>query len=93
MSKQEHTLSAILDIVNDIKKTGFTLESVDQDSYLGGELGIDSMEMLEIWYEIEQHMHIRVNDAEKRDLYTLGDVVALVERKLEAAAEPARAVA
>ena len=62
-------------------------------SYLGGDLGVDSREMLEIWYEIEQRIGVRVDDAEKRDLYTLGDVVALLDRKWAAAAEPVAATA
>ena len=45
-------------------------------------LGVDSREMLEIWYELEQRLGIRVKDEEKRDLYTLGDVVAIVDAKL-----------
>ena len=52
------------------------------DFYLGGDLGVDSREMLEIWYELEQRLGIRIKDEEKRDLYTLGDVVAVVDAKL-----------
>jgi acyl carrier protein len=73
----------VLDVINDIKKTGFTLDTVEPESYLGGDLGVDSREMLEIWYELEQRLNIRVQDAEKRDLYTLADVVTLLESKLE----------
>lgn len=94
MSKQpQDALAVVLDVINDIKKTGFTQDSVDVDSYLGGDLGVDSREMLEIWYEIEQRIGVRVDDAEKRDLYTLGDVVALLDRKWAAAAEPVAATA
>ena len=44
--------------------------------------------MLEIWYELEQRLGIRVDDSEKRDLYTLSDVVAVLEGKLELSAAP-----
>jgi len=77
----------LLHAVNDIKKTGFTPDSVDPGFYLGGDLGIDSREMLEIWYELEQRLGIRVDDSEKRDLYTLSDVVSVLEAKLELGAE------
>ena len=68
-------------------KTGFTPDSVDPDFYLGGDLGIDSREMLEIWYELEQRLGIRVHDSHKRDLYTLSDVVSVLEAKLEPSAQ------
>jgi acyl carrier protein len=76
------TLETVLGAINDIKKTGFDPESVELDFYLGGDLGVDSKEMLEIWYELEQRLSIRVLDEEKRDLYTLGDVVSLLNLKL-----------
>ncbi|AIY41030.1 hypothetical protein LT85_1872 [Collimonas arenae] len=82
MSKKEVMLETVLDVINNIKKTGFTRDSVEQDFYLGGDLGVDSKEMLEIWYELEQRLNIRVQDAEKRDLYTLDDVINLLESKL-----------
>lgn len=81
METKTQTLKSVLDAINEIKKTGFEPESVDLDFYLGGDLGVDSREMLEIWYELEQRLDMRVQDEEKRDLYTLGDVVALVEAK------------
>lgn len=96
MSKRNDTLALLLQVINDIKKTGFTLDTVDADFYLGGDLGIDSREMLEIWYELEQRLGIRVNDSDKRDLYTLLDVLSLLEDRLEpvaAAAEEPRPVA
>jgi acyl carrier protein len=83
MSKHNDAMAMLLQAVNDIKKTGFTPDSVDPDFYLGGDLGIDSREMLEIWYELEQRLSIRVDDSEKRDLYTLSDVVTVLEAKLE----------
>ena len=82
MSKKEEALETLLDVINNIKKTGFTRDSVEPDFYLGGDLGVDSKEMLEIWYELEQRLNIRVQDAEKRDLYTLDEVINLLESKL-----------
>ena len=87
MSKHNDAMAMLLQAVNDIKKTGFTPDSVDPGFYLGGDLGIDSREMLEIWYELEQRLGIRVDDSEKRDLYTLADVVAVLEAKLGLDAE------
>jgi acyl carrier protein len=83
MGKPENLMAVVLDVINDIKRTGFTYESVEPEFYLGGDLGVDSREMLEIWYELEQRLNVRVEDSEKRDLYTLSDVVDLLARRLE----------
>lgn len=83
MSKRNDAMAILLQVINDITKTGFTHDSVEPDFYLGGDLGIDSREMLEIWYELEERLGIRVHDSEKRDLYTLADVVSLLEGKLD----------
>ncbi len=88
MNERNEAMDMLLQAINDIKKTGFTSDSVDGGFYLGGDLGIDSREMLEIWYELEQRLGVRVDDSEKRDLYTLSDVVSLLEAKLEQAGAP-----
>jgi acyl carrier protein len=77
-----NVLEEVLAAINEIKRTGFTVDSVEPDFYLGGDLGIDSREMLEIWYEIEQRLNIRVADADKRDRYTLQDVSDVVRTHL-----------
>jgi acyl carrier protein len=86
MSNSKDAMVVLLQAINDVKKTGFTPDSVEKDFYLGGDLGIDSREMLEIWYELEQRLGMRVDDSEKRDLYTLADVLNLLEKRLERAA-------
>jgi len=86
MSHREDMFDAVLDVINNIKKTGFTRDAVEPDFYLGGDLGVDSKEMLEIWYELEQRLNIRVQDAEKRDVYTLIEVITVLEKKLDVVA-------
>lgn len=95
MSNRNPLLALLLQVINDIKKTGFTPDGVDPDFYLGGDLGVDSREMLEIWYELEQRTGVRVSDADKRDLYTVADVLKVMEGRLEpvaAASSAAEAV-
>jgi acyl carrier protein len=77
-----NVLEQVLAAINDIKRTGFTADTVEPDFYLGGDLGIDSREMLEIWYEIEQRFGIEIADADKRDRYTLQDVVDVLQPRL-----------
>ncbi|MFU9136887.1 acyl carrier protein [Erwinia tasmaniensis] len=87
MRSQQELLAVVLDIINEIMKTGFTPETVDMESFLGGELGVNSVEMLEAWYGIEKQLNIRVNDGEKRDIYTLGDLIRVIQQHLPAQAQ------
>jgi len=65
--------------INIVKKTAFTKEKIDDDTYLGGDLGIESIEMLEIWFRIEKELGIKINDESKRDIYTIGQVVGVLK--------------
>jgi len=79
---QDVILENVINIINDVKSTGFSAKHADMDFYLGGDLGIDSVEMLEIWYEIENALKIKVEDGEKRNLYTLEDIVNIIDLKI-----------
>jgi len=72
----------LLEAINQVKNTGFSVDNTELDFYLGGDLGVDSVEMLEIWYDLENALDVSVADGEKRDLYTLEDVVRVLEVKL-----------
>lgn len=86
MLHDKDLVELLLDVINDIKKTAFDPETIDEDFYLGGDLGIDSREMLEVWYELEQKLDIQIHDYEKRDIYTIGEVIERVKEKAVAAA-------
>ena len=75
-----------LDTVNAVKKTAISKDIVEMDFHLSGDLGIDSREMLEIWYELEKTLEIQIPDYEKRDIYTIEEVVAKLESAVEASA-------
>lgn len=82
MEAKVKVFEEVLAAINEIKRTGFTPDSVEPDFYLGGDLGVDSKEMLEVWYELEQRLGIQVSDADKRDRYMLQDVVDVVRAQL-----------
>ncbi|MBD7923974.1 acyl carrier protein [Xanthomonas sp. Sa3BUA13] len=85
MSAEERDMNVyaeVLSAINEIKRTGFTVDTVEPDFYLGGDLGVDSREMLEIWYELEQRLSVRIADSDKRDRYTLQDVVDVLSAQL-----------
>jgi acyl carrier protein len=87
MATRTETLNSVLTAVNKVKNTSFAPGDVNDETYLGGDLGIDSIEMLEIWFDIEKILSIPISDAEKRDKYTLGEVLDMVHGKVEGLAD------
>jgi acyl carrier protein len=76
----------LLAAINEVKRTGFTSDSVEPDFFLGGDLGIDSREMFEVWYELEQRFGLIFEETQKRDRYTLQDVADVLRSALGARA-------
>jgi acyl carrier protein len=60
--------------------TGDLTESTE----LVGDLGIDSLGVMEVVAEIEDKFEMTIADAELRDVTTLGDVVKAIEGRLQA---------
>lgn len=85
--KTNEIFETVLGAVNQVRGTDFDTDIIDLDCYLGGDLGIDSREMLEVWYEIEKALGIQVHDYKKRDKYTLRDVVATCEEQIAVISE------
>ncbi|ACR14569.1 acyl carrier protein [Teredinibacter turnerae] len=79
---QTNLMDTFFSVVNNIKKTAFSADIIAPDFHLGGDLGIDSREMLEIWYDLEKAVGVTVPDPEKRDIYTVQDVINVLEAKL-----------
>lgn len=75
MDEKNELLEVLVAAINEVKRTGFTTDSVEPDFYLGGDLGIDSKEMFEVWYELENRLGVKVEESDKRDRYTLQDVI------------------
>ncbi|MGP1676155.1 MAG: acyl carrier protein [Burkholderiales bacterium] len=82
MSQPYPLLPAICEAVNQVKRTGYSADGVTDATFLGGDLGVDSIEMLEIWFTLEKRFDIKIPDLDKRDIYTLGDAVQVLERHL-----------
>jgi acyl carrier protein len=89
MSEKVNVFETVLAAINEVKRTGFTADSLEPDFFLGGDLGIDSREMFEVWYELEERLGIKVEESDKRDRYTLQDVVNVLTTMLGDRALPA----
>lgn len=79
---RELTREVLCEKINAVKKTAYTKDVLADESYLGGDLGIDSIEMLEIWFHVESQLGAQIGDEAKRDVYTIGQVLDVVSEHL-----------
>lgn len=84
--KVEELKQCFCDAVNEVKRGGLTVSSLDESAYLGGDMGIDSIEMLEIWFRLEKALGVKIPDDDKRDIYTVGQALGVVDNHRSRAA-------
>lgn len=84
MSHPKGSLQALCEAINAVKRTALRGDTIDVSQYLGGDLAIDSIEMLEIWFRVEKILAFQIPDDAKRDIYTVHEVVQVIERHLPA---------
>lgn len=65
--------------------TGETYGNLADDKNLRTELGLDSVDVVSIVSNVERHYRIRLSQQELEKLVTFGDVLNLLESKLNAA--------
>jgi len=64
----------------------------DQDD-LRNDLGLDSLDMIELLFKIEEVFDLEIPNEDLVQIATVGDVIAYVDRRLEAKATAARPAA
>ena len=63
-------------------------EEIRQDARLGEDLGLDSLDGVDMVVALEKEFGVKVGSNEDfREIRTCGDLFALVERRVEAAAD------
>lgn len=77
---RDQLIQEICQAINTVKKTGYAPSALGGDLFLGGDLGVDSIEMLEIWFSMEKSLGFKISDQDKRDIYTVEHVVAVLLR-------------
>jgi acyl carrier protein len=60
-------------------------ERVESGSELVGDLGIDSLGVMELVADLEDSFSLVINEADLRDVATIGDVAKAVETRLQQA--------
>lgn len=78
MASTEEIRSQLAEIVNDL--AGVAVEDVQLDKSFVDDLGVDSLAMVEIIYECEDKFGVEIPDEDAKNLKTVGDAVAYIER-------------
>ena len=71
--------------------TGGTYANLEETNNLRTELGLDSVDVVSIVSQIERHFRIRLSQQELEKLVSVGDLLDLLQSKLDAPPTPAAA--
>jgi len=81
MDRQEirKQLETILSIVDEqvLKRV-----TVQEETAIREGLGLDSLQLTEMLFEIEERLGVKVSDEEAQKLRTVGDLITLIETKV-----------
>jgi acyl carrier protein len=81
MSQRDHIRQTLIDLIeNDV---GQKFEDLHDDKKLREELGLDSVDVVSIVSQIERHFRIRLSQQELEHLVTVGDLLTLLEAKID----------
>jgi acyl carrier protein len=78
MASTEEIRSGLADIVNDV--AGIPTDDVQLDKSFTDDLDVDSLSMVEIVVAAEESFSVKIPDDEVKNLRTVGDAVAYIER-------------
>jgi len=75
---QEEILSDLAEIVEEV--AGVDKDEVQMDKSFTGDLDVDSLTMVEVVVAAEEKFGVSIPDDEVKNLKTVGDAVAFIER-------------
>ena len=78
MADQQEILSGLAEIVNEV--AGVPVDSVQLDKAFTDDLDIDSLSMVEVVVAAEEKFGVKIPDDQVKNLATVGDAVAFIER-------------
>ena len=82
MSQRDHIRQTLIDLIeNDV---GQKFEDLHDGKKLREELGLDSVDVVSIVSQIERHFRIRLSQQELEQLVTVGDLLTLLQAKIDA---------
>ena len=78
MATTEEIRSELAEIVNEV--TGIPADDVQLDKSFTDDLDVDSLSMVEVVVAAEEKFSVRIPDDAVKDLKTVGDAVAYIEK-------------
>ena len=75
---QDQIVEGLAEIVNEI--AGIPVEDVQLDKSFTDDLDVDSLSMVEVVVAAEEKFDVKIPDDEVKNLKTVGDAVAFIER-------------
>jgi acyl carrier protein len=78
MASTEEIRTDLADIVNEV--AGIPAEDVQLDKSFVDDLDVDSLSMVEVVVAAEEKFDVKIPDDEVKNLKTVGDAVAFIER-------------
>lgn len=79
MSKRDEILETI---TNHLGGRGLDVDKIKPEAELGSDVGLDSLDTVELTLALEKHYSIEIPDGEAADLVTVSDALDLIESKL-----------
>ena len=76
-----NTLIELLAVVDD--ERDWSKEEINEETLLRDGLGLDSLQLTEFLFEVEEKFNTRITDEEARELRNAGDLITLIENKLK----------
>ncbi len=58
-------------------------ESIADDAHIGNDLGIDSADMINVLYDIEDEFKVEISDEEMGEISTIEGIYSLVSKKIK----------
>ncbi len=77
--EKEQIKNKIKEIVAD--KNGIEISNVKDDSHLQNDLGLDSLDRVELFMELEKQFKLTFTDEEAEKALTINEITELVEQK------------
>jgi acyl carrier protein len=78
MATTEEIRSGLADIVNEV--AGIPTEDIQLEKSFTDDLDVDSLSMVEVVVAAEEKFEVKIPDDEVKNLKTVGDAVAYIER-------------
>jgi acyl carrier protein len=78
MASTEEIRSGLADIVNEV--AGIPADDVQLDKSFIDDLDVDSLSMVEVVVAAEEQFGVKIPDDEVKNLRTVGDAVAFIEK-------------